>query len=329
MVGVPFLRAVPTCGGPGDVPTVHYLPEGMTVEVRPGETLLDGARRAGVPHAAACGGEGLCSTCRVLVLDGGHHLSAPTDEERSISTPLGFGAEIRLACQSQASGSVTVRRLVLDPRDEAMADQRRSGPAVSPVGEQADIAVLVADLRDFTAFSEALVPYDVIHVLNRFFEFSDEIVAGEGGRIATYLGDGFMAIFGGEAGEPAERAVRAGLGILDVADLLQPYVEQLHGTGFGISVGINYGRAVIGAVGTGESRVVTAIGDTVNTAARIEWANRIHGTRLLIGESVRQAVSDRFELGAMPPIDLPGKSGHHILYEVAGPGRGTAGTPPN
>jgi adenylate cyclase len=297
--------------------TVHYLPDAVTVEIRPDETLLDGALRAGIPHAAACGGGGLCSTCRVLVTEGAEHLSPPTPEEEEIAVPLGFGPEIRLACQSWVSGAVTVRRLVIDPRDEAMADQRLRDPG--GVGEQADVAVLVADLRNFTAFSEALVPYDVIHVLNRFFELSDEVVAGEGGRIATYLGDGFMAVFGGETGDPAVRAVRAGLGIITVADRLQPYVEQLHGTGFGISVGVNAGPAVVGAVGSGASRVVTAIGDTVNTAARIEWANRIHGTRLLIGEPVRRAVGERFRLQAMPPIELPGKSGRHVLYAVAGP----------
>jgi adenylate cyclase len=313
------------------MPIVHYLPDGVAVEMRPDETLLDGARRAGVPHAAACGGEGLCSTCRVLVLEGEEHLSVPTAEERGISDPLGFGSGIRLACQSRASGSVTLRRLVIDPRDEVMADRRRGDATASRVGEQADIAVLVADLRDFTAFSEALVPYDVIHVLNRFFELSDEVVAGEDGRIATYLGDGFMAIFGGEVGDPAGRAVRAGLGIIDVADRLQPYVEQLHGTGFGISVGVNYGPAVVGAVGSGASRVVTAIGDTVNTAARIEWANRIHGTRLLVGETVRRAVGDRFEIVAMTPMGLPGKSGRHTLYEVTGLQAGglTAGHTPS
>jgi class 3 adenylate cyclase len=315
------------------VPSVHYLPDGVTVELRPEETLLDGALRQRIPHAAACGGDGLCSTCRILVVSGDRHLSPPTAEERSISDPLGFGAGIRLACQSRAFGAVTVRRLVIDPRDEAMVDQRLHDAAASRVGEQADIAVLVADLRDFTAFSEALVPYDVIHVLNRFFELSDEIVAGEGGRIATYLGDGFMAVFGGagQTGDVAVQAVRAGLGIIDVADRLQPYVEQLHGTGFGISVGINFGPAVVGAVGTGASRVVTAIGDTVNTAARIEWANRIHGTRLLIGESVRRAVGDRFAIDAMPPIDLPGKSGHHVLYAVTGPPEGDVpdGRPPS
>ena len=110
--------------------------------------------------------------------------------------------------------------------------------------------------------------------------------------------------------------MRAGLAVLEVSDGLQPYVEELHGKGFGISVGIHCGPTVVGAVGRGASRVVTAIGDTVNTAARVEWANRTHGTRLLVSEPVAGMLGPRFETTPLAPVDLPGKSGRHILYAV-------------
>jgi adenylate cyclase len=139
-----------------------------------------------------------------------------------------------------------------------------------------------------------------------------------GGRIATYMGDGFMALFGTAAGEEdaALRAVEAGLDLIAVVTAWRCYLELLHGRALEVSVGVHCGRAVVGSLGTGASRIVTAVGDVVNTAARIEQANRALGTRLLVSEAVARALGDRLVMEAQVPIVLPGKSGQHVLHAV-------------
>ena len=110
--------------------------------------------------------------------------------------------------------------------------------------------------------------------------------------------------------------------LLGLGSGFQDYLQRLHGTGFGVSVGIHYGDTVVGALGARDARVVTAIGDAVNTAARVEWANRLHDTRLLVSGAVREAVGDGYEMVEKPPVELPGKSGVHVLFEVQEDARG-------
>ena len=110
----------------------------------------------------------------------------------------------------------------------------------------------------------------------------------------------------------------AGLGLVAEAEPLRGYLEALFGRSFGVSVGINHGRAVIGEIGTGSRRSVTAISDAVNVAARVEWANRVHGTKVLISELGRVAAGPGIVTRSMPAIELPGKSGLHVLHEVTG-----------
>ncbi len=107
--------------------------------------------------------------------------------------------------------------------------------------------MLFADLRGFTSFAESLLPYDVVHVLNRFYALAGGVMERHGGTIATYMGDGFMALFGVAPGDgPALRAVRAGLDLIEAVAGWRSYLELLHGKGLQVSVGVHAGRAVVG-----------------------------------------------------------------------------------
>jgi adenylate cyclase len=188
------------------------------------------------------------------------------------------------------------------------------------VGEERLVAVLFADIRGFTAFSESVLPYDVVHVLTRFYALADRAMSRHGGRIATYMGDGFMALFEAvpEDGIAALQAVQAGLDLIEAVTGWHSYLELAHGRALEVSVGIHYGSAVVGALGSGDSRIVTAVGDVVNTAARIEQANRSFGTALLVSDAVARALGDRLVGVPQEPITLPGKSGRHVLHSVEG-----------
>jgi adenylate cyclase len=300
------------------VTTVRFLPDETVVEVAVGETLLDAARRAGVPLASACGGEAACTTCRVVVTEGREGLAPPPPDEAALLAPLGADGAFRLGCRARVQGPVTVRRLVIYPGDEPATAGWKTAP--EPMGRERVIGVLFADLRGFTAFSEALLPYDVVHVINRFYGLAEASVGRHQGRIATYIGDGCMAIFAAEDGadSPALRAVRAGLDLITAVAAWKPNLISLYGRALDVSVGVHYGPAVVGAVGSGESRIVTAVGDTVNTAARIEQANRSFGTDLLVSDAVVRVLGDRLEAAALPAVALPGKSGLHVLHAVQG-----------
>jgi adenylate cyclase len=300
------------------VPDIHFLPDDLTVGVRAGTSILNAAIDAGLPHAHACGGHARCSTCRVVIVEGLEQCGGRNAKEQSIAERLNCGPEIRLACQTEVSGDVTLRRLVLDPEDIELTDLRR-GSAPRRVGEEKHVAVLFADIRGFTAFAETHLAYDVIHILRRLFRDMARVVAEHGGLVTTFMGDGFMALFGtGDVDDTApEQAVRAGLRVLGVADAAEPWLEDLVGQRLEVNVGIHYGDAVVGTIHDISSHdVVTAIGDTVNMASRIEAANKTTGTRLLISAETLARVREHVTIGRSFEVALPGKLGEHEVSEV-------------
>jgi len=299
---------------------IRILPDDVEIEALPGETVLAAALRAGVPHLHLCGGNAHCSTCRIELREGADQCAPQTAAEQRIAQRLHFQPGLRLACQTVVQGPMTVRRLVLDAHDARLVDQRGRAAAEASVGEERRLAILFADIRGFTAFSERLPPYDVIHVLNRYFHAAGEVIARYGGRIDNYMGDGFMALFsqGDEDAPACLRAVSAGLALIDAVAALQPYLLTAFGEGFGIGVGIHYGCAVVGSVGAAGNERVTAIGDAVNLASRIEEANKRFGTQLLISAQTWAQVAEQVQIGAIHETALAGKSGSYRLFEVRG-----------
>ena len=139
------------------------------------------------------------------------------------------------------------------------------------------------------------------------------------GMINNYMGDGLMALFGLEnSQQAAEQAVRAALEMLEEMDKFNPHLELLYHQSLQIRIGIHYGSVVIGEVGASGNKRVTAIGDAVNLASRIEAANKLVGTNLLISESVYAQVREQVMVNQSYRVQLPGKSGEYPLYEIVG-----------
>jgi adenylate cyclase len=299
--------------------TILYAPDELRIDAAKRQTLLNAALAGGVPHMHVCGGLARCSTCRVIVIEGHENIDPPNAREQALAARLNLPRGVRIACQATVHGPVRVRRLVLDDEDTQML--RRQGPAdaLMPIGEEIPVAVLFADIRGFTPFAETLLPYDVIHLLNRYFEAMGRIIAAHGGFINNTMGDGLMALFGVD-GQPAAplRAVRAALAMLDGVANLQPYLVSAYGRGFDIGIGIHCGEAVVGPLGAADGKRVTAIGDTVNLASRIESVTKDAGARVLVSETVWQAVQDEAIPGRTARTRLKGKTGEYTLYEVVG-----------
>jgi adenylate cyclase len=298
---------------------IAYVIDDKTVDASPGETILQTSLGAGIPHVHACGGHARCSTCRVQVVEGLDRCSPRNERENELAARLHFSPEIRLACQTTVNGDVTLRRLVLDAEDIKVTAQGSTSDAPAPIGEEKKLAILFADIRGFTPFAEQLLPYDVVHVLNRYYLAVGRPILDNGGCIDNYMGDGLLALFGvNDTTDAARHAVQAALGMLAAVEQLKTYVHMIHGRSFEIGIGIHYGDVIVGTIGVPGKKRVTVIGDAVNLASRIESATKICKTRLLISEQTFEAVREMIRPGSSHRVTLPGKSGEYLLYEVAG-----------
>jgi class 3 adenylate cyclase len=298
--------------------TARCSPDQRDVPVADGQTLLEAMLAAGVPVAHACGGKAKCSTCRVRIEGGESACSARPADEAEIARRLRFDDVTRLACRTRITGDVTVRRLVVDARDESLVSQV-GAPAETIAGREARVALLFADVADFTPFAEAVPPYDVVHLLNRWFASAAEVVERHGGYVDNYLGDGILAVFGLDDEEAGPRAaVRAGLELLDEARHVNDYSRELYGRQFAIRVGVHWGTVVVGGVGPAGRKRETVIGDAVNIASRVEGANKACRTKILITDDVAEQVRRHFVLGQSFDVELKGKGGTYRVWEVLG-----------
>ena len=294
-------------------------PDEMTVPFAEEVNLLERLVEAGIPITHLCGGKARCSTCRVKVGDGLGELSQRTESEAAMAERLDFPPEVRLACQTRVHESADVRRLVLDSEDVKLASQIGEHGLHGPIGRDVEAAVLFADVIGFTTMSEALPAYDVIHMLNRFFDGASEVVEANNGFIDNYMGDAVLALFGvHDEPAPSASAIRSGLGLLEVAEDLNHYVERAYGISFGVSVGIDYGEVVFGLLGAESTARETAIGDPVNVASRLQSANKEVGTRMLVSNASVAGCDQVISFGRQFDLDLRGKVGRVVAHEVIG-----------
>ena len=296
------------------MPKIDFLPDNKIFETEQGETILQTAARNGIPHVNACGGEGKCTTCRLLILEGIENCSPETETELSLKNKAHTTEEFRLACQTSVTGDIVVRRLVLNKEDiESVSERGVSGR----LGETKRIAILFSDIRGFTPFSEKLTPYDVVFILNRYFNRMVKVVEENFGMVDNYIGDGMVAIFGlHDEQNPAQHAVKSALEMCAEMDDMKPYLKTMYGQDFDIGVGIHWGEAVVGDIGAGKSKRLTAIGDAMNFASRVESANKQFQSRVLISEEAHDEVKDSLVIKDFMRTNLPGIDGRVTLYEI-------------
>src|SRR5712671_4695938 len=280
-------------------------PDGRFVEVTPGTSVLEASRIAGIPHASVCGGRGRCSTCRVRVRAEIGSLDPADAVEQRVLRRIGATQNVRLACQLRPRGRVEVTPLL--PPFAAAADGRRRVDFAQ--GSEREIAILFADIRGFTALSEGRLPYDVVFVLNRYFAAMGRAIDTAGGRVDKFIGDGVMALFG--VGSGAAAGCREAL---SAARLMSERLGELNLSLQGeldrplrIGIGIHCGPVIVGEMGYGSASAITAIGDAVNTASRLEGLTKDYECDLVVSdETVARAGLD---LSGFPryEIEIRGK----------------------
>jgi adenylate cyclase len=191
-----------------------------------------------------------------------------------------------LACQIRPIADLEVTPLL---RANATARDGFAQPGYL-AGEEREIAILFADLRGFTRLADAKLPYDVVFVLNRYFAAMGQAVEQAGGRLDKFIGDGVMALFGVESG-PAQgcrRALLAARGMALKLDELNQALKADLPEPLRMGIGIHVGPVIVGDMGYGAARGLTAIGDAVNTASRLEDLTKSFGVELVVSEEVAE-----------------------------------------
>ena len=195
-----------------------------------------------------------------------------------------------------------------------IADQGED--SLSLGGIKKDIAVLFVDIRGFTPLSESLPPERVVEMLNSYLQITTTAIFNHEGTVDKFIGDATMGVFNAplDLEDYTLKAVRAGLQMAKMAETLDDKLpEDLKGrVGFG--VGINCGEAIVGNVGTNFRMEYTAIGDTVNTASRLEGQAKA-GT-VIISKSVYERVKDKIECEDAGKVKLKGKAEELQIYKA-------------
>lgn len=295
-------------------------PGGRTLRMRPGQTVLEVSRENGIPHTSVCGGRARCSTCRTRVLAGLERLPPAGPRERAVLERIRAPANIRLACQLRPVADLTVQPLV---------PARSSGLPSFAVedsyrwGVEQQVAILFADLRGFTALSERRLPFDVVFILNEYLGLMSELVRKNGGVVDKFIGDSVMALFGvaasGEVGARQALATAAAM-MEELATLNERLNTQVSET-LNMGIGIHAGHAILGRIGGGANDGLTALGDTVNIASRLESATKELGLMLAASDSAMKLASANPSGWHSEEIAVRGRSGAILVHATSEPGR--------
>ena len=317
IIGINVLRHVITRRNSKEKLTYRSLNlnDSRQFNLMPGISVLDHLRSANVPHASVCGGKGRCSTCRIRINAGLDHLPPPSVEESKVLARITAAPNVRLACQLRPKKGLDVTP-ILSPGDGVSA-----GYAAHPSddGVEQEIAVLFADIRAFTKLSESKFPYDVSFLLNRYFAAMGEAIEQSGGHLDKFIGDGVMALFG--LNKPIEQgcadAIRA---TQKMAQKLKELNEALAGDldePLHIGIGVHTGTAIVGKMGYKRTSSLTAIGDVVNTASRLESATKELGVQTVISKKTVLYSSLTLDHAEEQEISVRGRKQPIIVYAIS------------
>ena len=272
--------------------SVEY-PGNQVVRSALGPTVLEISRINGIPHTSVCGGRARCSTCRVAILSGGELLEPPSDHEQAVLQRVGAGDEVRLACQIRPKANLSIRPL-LPVRDAAL----KPGSKMDAYhwGVEQPIAVMFVDIRNFTGISEKRLSYDVVFLLNRYLDRMSTAIRDAGGHVDKYIGDGIMAMFGisVDVRTGCRQALEASIAMEQALEVLNLELKDHLEAPLRIGIGLHAGPAILGRIGAaggkgGASVNLTALGDTVNTASRLESATKELGGMLAVSDAAWKA----------------------------------------
>ncbi len=260
---------------------------GRSVPILPGATVLETLRENGIAHASVCGGRARCTTCRILVTKGLERLPAASGREAAALGRIGGTPGMRLACQVRPTADIAVMPLLA--ADASAIDGTVRGGLE---GRERPITVVFVDMRGSTTLGEAKLPYDVLFILNQFFHEMTKALVATNGHYSQFTGDGLMALYGLYEDDPtrgAADALRGAREMLAALDQLNYRLRNDLKEPLRIGIGVHYGEAIVGAMGPPRSQIITAIGDTVNTCARLESLTKEFNCVMIVSRPAAEA----------------------------------------
>jgi adenylate cyclase len=278
-------------------------PDGRSVRVPVGFSVLEASWRFNIAHACVCGGRGRCSTCRIRIVGDRSGLPEPAPREVSVLERAGYGDDdaVRLACQLRPTSDVVVVPLLPPNADASYAVGNRR----SHTGEERYVVSMFVDMRGSTKMAEGRMPFDTVFIINRFIGAVSQAVIEAGGEPNQFLGDGMLALFGLEAkpATAARQALRAAsLVAANVEGLNAQFAEELsEPIRFGI--GIHGGEVIVGDIGYREHVVFTALGDAVNVSARLQEMTKALDCEVVFSDELRKLAG--LPPDAMPTVEVP------------------------
>ena len=293
---------------------IHHS-NGRVITAPIGHSVLEALREAGVPHASVCGGRARCTTCRVRIGHGSKSLPPPGATETSALQRIAADKNVRLACQLRPSHAVHITPLLPPHVGPAELDAGRSP------GRERTVAVMFVDLRESSRLGEQRMPYDVLFILNRFFAEMAEALHETGGYYSTFNGDGLMALYGAQTDlrSGCRDAMRGAMAIATRLAAMNAALQSDLGQPLRVGISIHAGEAIIGTMGPPATPILSALGDTVNVAARLESETKRHGCVVVISSACARAAAVDLTRFPEHTAIVRGRSEPVTYYAIADP----------
>jgi len=187
-------------------------------------------------------------------------------------------------------------------------------------GESRDITIFFSDVAGFTSISEKLTPVELVTLLNEYLSEMTDIIISHGGTVDKYIGDAIMAFFGAPQAYD-DHGLRACLAVIDMKRRLRELQDKWRKSGqlaISARMGINSGKSVVGNMGSALRMDYTAMGDSVNLAARLEGVNKMYSTTAIISEFTYNNAKDHIDTRKLDAVQVVGKTEAVVLYELIG-----------
>jgi class 3 adenylate cyclase len=209
---------------------------------------------------------------------------------------------------------------LIDASDEDAAD--------IAAGDKREATVMFSDVAGYTGISERLTPGGLVRLMNAYFNMASEPIAASGGLIDKFIGDAVMAFWCppfAPAADIGRLACAAALKEAAMVDEFQKQIPDITGLrkdvpSIAVRIGLATGDVVVGSVGSDRKRSFTVIGDTVNLSSRLEGANKIYGTKILICERTREMIGDAFTVRELDNLAVVGKTEAVRVFELVAEG---------
>lgn len=281
-----------------------------------GMSVLEVSRSAGRPHMSVCGGRARCTTCRVRIVASDAPLPEPNADEARALARIAAPSDVRLACQLYPDADIEVLPL-LNP---TLVPARSSSEP--QFGDERTVTILFVDMRGSSRLAEQHLPFDVVFILNAFLEEMAQAVSAAQGHYSNFTGDGLMAMFGhnGHPADGARGALAAAAAMLARLESLNARMTGEFGEALKIGIGIHTGEAIVGRLGPPGAPFLTALGDTVNTAARLESLTKETGSPVLVSSVTLAAAGYLNDSLPVRPFDIRGRVGTITALPLDRPG---------